>query len=140
MDLTFLFASAFLAATIFPAQSEGLLLVMQAGQVAPDLVLLLVTSLGNTLGSCVNWVMGRYASGFRGRAWFPAKAAQLERAEVWYERYGVWTLLLSWVPFIGDPLTVIAGLLRTPFWVFLIVVALAKTGRYAALLWLGSFF
>jgi len=140
MQLPFLFGSAFLAATIFPAQSEGLLLVMQAGQVAPDLVLLFVASLGNTLGSCVNWVMGRYASGFRDRAWFPAKAVQLKRAEAWYERYGVWTLLLSWVPFIGDPLTVIAGLLRTPFWVFLIVVALAKTGRYAALLWLGSFF
>jgi membrane protein YqaA with SNARE-associated domain len=140
MELSFLFGSAFLAATVFPAQSEGLLLLMQANDSAPDGVLLLVASFGNTLGSCVNWLLGRYASGFRNRSWFPAKATQLERAEAWYARHGVWTLLMSWVPIIGDPLTVVAGLLRTPFWLFVIVVAVAKTGRYAALLWLGSLF
>jgi membrane protein YqaA with SNARE-associated domain len=136
--LAFLFGSAFLAATIFPAQSEAVLLVMQVKQAAPELALLIVASLGNTLGACVNWLLGRFASRFRDRPWFPAKAAQLERAQTWYARWGVWSLLLSWAPFAGDPLTVIAGLLRTPFWQFLIIVAIAKTGRYAALLWLAN--
>ena len=138
MNLLILFGSAFIAATIFPAQSEAVLLVMQANGTAPDLVLLTVASLGNTLGACVNWGLGRFAAGFRDRAWFPAGAAQLQRAERWYARWGVWSLLLSWMPFVGDPLTVIAGLLRTPFQVFLVVVAIAKTGRYAALLWLAG--
>ncbi|MEM7633266.1 MAG: YqaA family protein [Pseudomonadota bacterium] len=138
MDLLILFGSAFLAATIFPAQSEAVLLLMQANGVSSDTVLLAVASLGNTLGACVNWGLGRFASGLRDRPWFPASSSQLQRAERWYARWGVWSLLLSWVPFVGDPLTVIAGLLRTPFLTFAIIVAIAKTGRYAVLLWLGA--
>ena len=104
----------------------------------PDMVLLGVASLGNTLGACVNWGLGRFASGMRDRPWFPANSRQLIRAERWYARWGVWSLLLSWMPFVGDPLTVIAGLLRTPFAVFVIIVAIAKTGRYAVLLWAAA--
>ncbi|WP_108881954.1 VTT domain-containing protein [Anderseniella sp. Alg231-50] len=138
MDLLILFGSAFLAATIFPAQSEAVLLLMQANGVASGMVLLAVASLGNTLGACVNWGMGRFATGLRDRSWFPASSRQLQRAERWYARWGVWSLLLSWVPFVGDPLTVIAGLLRTPFLIFAVIVAVAKTSRYAVLLWLGA--
>lgn len=138
MDLLILFGSAFLAATIFPAQSEAVLLVMQANGVSSDVVLLAVASLGNTLGACVNWGLGRFASGLRDRPWFPASSSQLKRAERWYASWGVWSLLLSWVPFVGDPLTVISGLLRTPFLVFVVIVAIAKTGRYAVLLWVGA--
>lgn len=138
MDLLILFGSAFLAATIFPAQSEAVLLVMQAQGVSSDMVLLAVASLGNTLGACVNWGLGRFASGMRGQPWFPANSSHLLRAERWYARWGVWSLLLSWMPFVGDPLTVIAGLLRTPFLIFVIIVAIAKTGRYAVLLWVAG--
>ncbi len=138
MDLLILFGSAFLAATIFPAQSEAVLLVMQANGEATNLVLLTVASVGNTLGACVNWALGRFASNLRDRSWFPASSKQLQRAESWYARWGVWSLLLSWMPFVGDPLTVIAGLLRTPFMVFMIIVAIAKTARYAVLLWLAA--
>jgi membrane protein YqaA with SNARE-associated domain len=138
LDLLILFGSAFLAATIFPAQSEAVLLVMQAQGVSSYMLLLAVASLGNTLGACVNWGLGRFASGMRDRSWFPANLRQLQRAERWYARWGVWSLLLSWMPFVGDPLTVIAGLLRTPFLMFLIIVAIAKTGRYAVLLWLAA--
>ena len=138
MDLLILFGSAFLAATIFPAQSEAVLLVMQANGVSPDMLLLAVASLGNTLGACVNWGLGRFATGMRERSWFLVNSSQLQRAEFWYARWGVWSLLLSWVPFVGDPLTVIAGLLRTPFLIFLIIVAVAKTGRYAVLLWAAT--
>ncbi len=138
MDHLILFGSAFLAATIFPVQSEAVLLVMQAKGVSSDMVLLAVASVGNTLGACVNWGLGRFAAGLRDRSWFPASSGQLQRAERWYARWGVWSLLLSWMPFVGDPLTVIAGLLRTPFLVFVIIVAIAKTGRYAVLLWVGA--
>ncbi|MGI9514163.1 MAG: YqaA family protein [Anderseniella sp.] len=138
MDLLILFGSAFLAATIFPAQSEAVLLVMQANGVASDLALLTVASLGNTLGACVNWGLGRFATRLRDKPWFPASSSQLQRAERWYARWGVWSLLLSWMPFVGDPLTVIAGLLRTPFMIFLVIVAIAKTGRYAVLLWAAA--
>ena len=86
----------------------------------------------------MNWRLGRFASNLREHRWFPANASQLRRAEKWYARWGVWSLLLSWVPFVGDPLTVIAGLLRTPFLIFLIIVALAKTSRYAVLLWIAG--
>jgi len=138
LDLLILFGSAVLAATIFPAQSEAVLLVMQANGAASDLALLTVASLGNTLGACVNWGLGRFATRLRDKPWFPASSSQLHRAERWYARWGVWSLLLSWMPFVGDPLTVIAGLLRTPFMIFLIIVAIAKTGRYAVLLWAAA--
>ncbi len=138
MDLLILFGSAFLAATIFPAQSEAVLLVMQANGAASNLLLLTVASIGNTLGACVNWALGRFASNMRDRPWFPASSNQLQRAENWYARWGVWSLLLSWMPFVGDPLTVIAGLLRTPLLIFVCIVAIAKTGRYAVLLWFAA--
>lgn len=138
MDLVTLFASAFLAATIFPAQSEGVLLVLQAQGERSDLALLVAASIGNTLGSCVNWLVGRFAERLSHHGWFKRFAAGLDRAQGWYARWGVWSLLMSWAPIIGDPLTVVAGLMRTPFWLFVTIVAIAKTGRYAALLWLGS--
>jgi len=125
-----LFLIAFLAATILPAQSElGL-----AGLIASDdyslPLLIIAASLGNTLGAVVNWVLGRWIEHFRDRRWFPAKPEQLEKTKAWYRRYGRWSLLLSWMPIIGDPLTLAAGVLRVPLWSFLILVALAKTARY----------
>lgn len=105
---------------------------------APAWALLLVASLANTAGSCVNWYLGRFAARFRDRRWFPVSEPALERAQRWYARFGWPSLLLSWVPIIGDPLTVVAGVLRVPIVVFVPLVALAKTGRYAALLWLAG--
>ena len=138
MDLLALFGSAFLAATIFPAQSEAVLLVMQAQGLHTGLMLLAIASAGNTLGSCVNWLVGRFAERISHYGWFKRVEGGLERATGWYARWGFWSLLMSWAPIIGDPLTVVAGLMRTPFWLFVTIVALAKTARYAALLWLGS--
>lgn len=125
-----LFAVAFLAATILPAQSElGLAGLILSG--SNSVVLLVaVASAGNTLGAVVNWGLGRGVERFSGRRWFPVTPERLERAAGWYRRYGRWSLLLSWVPFIGDPLTVAAGVLREPLATFLLLVAIAKTGRY----------
>jgi membrane protein YqaA with SNARE-associated domain len=91
-----------------------------------------VASVGNIAGSTINWVLGRSIERFRDRRWFPIKPGALDRAERWYRRYGRWTLLLSWTPVIGDPLTMIAGVLREPLPSFLFIVAIAKTGRYIA--------
>lgn len=130
-----LFLAAFLAATLLPAQSEALLFALSAGGRYPPLLLLAVASLGNVLGSVLNWWIGAQAERFRDRRWFPASPAQLERASRWYRRWGRWSLLLSWMPVIGDPLTLIAGVLREPLPSFLLLVGLAKTARYAAVLW-----
>ncbi len=128
-----LFLAALLAATILPAQSEAVLASLLLSEAYSPVLLIAVASAGNVLGSVVNWLLGRGIDRFRNRPWFPVRPAQLERASSWYRRYGRWTLLLSWVPIVGDPLTVAAGLLREPFWSFLLLVAVAKIGRYLIL-------
>ncbi len=130
-----LFAVAFVAATIFPAQSELVLSGMLLGTDIHPVVLVAVASVGNVLGSVVNWWLGRKAETFKDRKWFPVKPAALEKAQAFYQRYGRWTLLLSWVPFMGDPLTVAAGLMRERLSVFVLLVTLAKVGRYSILAW-----
>lgn len=128
--------SAFTSATLLPGTSEATLVALHAAEAAPAGWLLAVAGLANLAGSCVNWALGRFASGWAGRRWFPVSPAETERASGWYARYGWPSLLLSWAPVVGDPLTVVAGFLRTPFLLFVIVVGIAKTARYAALLWL----
>ncbi|TCO69973.1 YqaA family protein [Rhodovulum euryhalinum] len=129
-----LFAAAFGAATVLPFQSEVVFVALQlAGDIGTGW-LIVVASTGNVLGAVVNYVLGRWVEHFRGRRWFPASARQLDRAQAWYARWGVWTLLLSWAP-LGDGFTVVAGMMRTPVWIFLALVTIAKTGRYAALAW-----
>ncbi|NBA93428.1 YqaA family protein [Pseudomonas sp. R5(2019)] len=128
-----LFFSAFGAATLLPLQSEALLVGLLLRQ--PDALasLLLIATLGNVLGSVVNWWLGRAIEHFRGRRWFPFSPQQLERAQQRYQRYGQWSLLLSWLPIVGDPLTLIAGIMREPFWRFVVLVTIAKGGRYLVL-------
>ena len=127
-----LFAAAFVAATLLPAQSELLLGGMIASGDYSVPLLILVATAGNILGSTANWVLGRYFYHLRERRWFPIKKARLEKAERWYHKYGRWSLLLSWAPIIGDPLTLLAGILREPISSFLVIVAIAKFGRYLA--------
>lgn len=133
-----LFIAALLAATLIPAQSESVLVGLVLSQHYAFWGLIVVATLGNTLGSVMNWWLGRYLQHFQHKRWFPVSAAGLQRAQMHFQRYGLWSLLLSWVPIIGDPLTVVAGLLRVPFWVFLGLVTLAKGGRYLLLAWLAS--
>lgn len=137
LALSGLFFAAFLAATLLPAQSEAVLvaLVLQGGH--PVWMLFLSATTGNVLGSVVNWVMGRFLLRFSGRRWFPVSARQLDRAGGWYARWGYWTLLGAWLPIVGDPLTLVAGVLREPLWRFLLIVTFAKAGRYAVLIWMA---
>nr|WP_244993672.1 YqaA family protein [Pseudidiomarina sediminum] len=133
-----LFLVAFLAATLLPAQSE--VLVISAQQMGYNVWWIwFFASLGNTLGSVVNYVLGRFLLHYQDRRWFPFKGKSLARGHWWFERYGKWSLLLAWAPFIGDALTFIAGMLRLTFWQFLVIVAISKAGRYALLLGLLNF-
>ena len=128
-----LFAAAFLAATLLPAQSEAVLVGLLFADRYSVVMLLAVASAGNVLGSCVNYWVGRLLAGTRYVHRFVSER-QLGRAEAWYRRYGRWSLLASWVPLIGDPLTAVAGTLREPFATFLALVTIAKVGRYLVLI------
>lgn len=128
-----LFVTALVAATILPAQSEAVLVGLIVNTERSVWLLVLVASAGNILGSIVNWVLGRGVERFRDRRWFPVGPKVLERAQGWYRRYGKWSLLASWLPIIGDPLTVVAGIMREPLPVFILLVSIAKTARYAIL-------
>jgi membrane protein YqaA with SNARE-associated domain len=132
LSLLGLFVVAFGAATLLPLQSEVVFVAMQADARVALPLIVVVASVGNTLGAVVNYIMGRWVEHFRDRRWFPVSPAKLARAQAWYARYGVWTLLFSWAP-LGDGFTVVAGMMRTPLWLFVGLVALAKTGRYVAL-------
>lgn len=127
-----LFGASLLAATLVPAQSEVILLGMLLTEHYQTWLLVLVASIGNISGSCLNWLLGRLLAHFEGRRWFPLKREATLRAEGWYHRYGRWSLLLSWAPIVGDPLTIVAGVLREPFPVFLALVSVAKVARYVA--------
>jgi membrane protein YqaA with SNARE-associated domain len=128
-----LFLTAFGAATILPLQSEWVVAGLLLDGSRPWEIVVLIASLGNILGSMVNWLLGRSFVHFQNRRWFPVGQKNMKRAEGWYHRYGRISLLLSWVPIIGDPLTVAAGVLREPLWSFALLVGIAKTGRYLAL-------
>lgn len=128
-----LFASALAAATILPMQSEALLVGLVVAKAQPVWALVAIASVGNVLGSVVNWILGRQVERFRGRRWFPVSDTALERAKGWYGRWGRWSLLLSWAPIVGDPLTLVAGVLREPFWSFFALVTVAKIARYVLL-------
>ena len=134
--LSGLFLAAFLAATPIPFQSEVVFLGMQAAGWETGL-LVLVASVGNTLGSCVTYALGRWLADQRDHRWFPLTPVQMARAEGWWARWGLWLLLLSWAPF-GDMIVALSGVLRVPVPVFLVLVALAKTGRYMAVGWVGA--
>jgi len=128
-----LFLIAFIAATLLPAQSEAALVALILAGDQPITALVAVASLGNIAGSAVNWVAGYWLAQYADRRWFPISPASLDKAARWYQRWGVWSLLLSWAPIIGDPLTVAAGVMREPFPLFLLLVAIAKIGRYILL-------
>jgi len=91
---------------------------------------------GNTLGAVVNWALGRFLLHFRDRRWFYFSAAQVERAQRWFQRYGFWSLLLAWMPIGGDALTLIAGIMKVRMWLFLGLVGTGKGLRYVSVVYL----
>ncbi len=128
-----LFSSALVAATLLPMQSEAVLVGLLLATSHPVATLIVVATVGNVLGSVINWYLGRFLLRFEKARWFPSSGRQLVRAQSWYRRYGRWSLLGSWLPVIGDPLTVVAGVMREPLLPFLIFVTIAKGTRYLLL-------
>ncbi len=130
-----LFFIALLAATILPFSSEIVLLgYLQSGAYSV-FWLVSVATLGNVVGAVINWYLGRFLLRYSGKKWFPATAKDVDRASKTFQRYGQWSLLLAWVPIIGDPLTVVAGFLRVNFLPFLLLVTIGKSARYIFISW-----
>ncbi|MFA7570788.1 MAG: YqaA family protein [Sulfurimonadaceae bacterium] len=132
-----LFFIAFISATLFPLGSEGVL-VYNITQGHNLYGLIVFASAGNILGSCVNYYLGLKGEDFLEEKGY-INTIKMQRYKKQFERFGGYTLLLSWVPIIGDPLTFIAGVFHYQFKYFLMIVALAKTVRYT-LLALGVYY
>ena len=131
-----LFVISFLAATILPFSSELTLAGLIVTSNYDNLLLLIVASFGNVLGSVVNWTLGFYSRNLSSKKWFPFKETQIEKSSKWFRKFGKWSLLFAWVPVLGDPLTLIAGLLRVKFLDFIILVAIGKVSRYFVVFYL----
>ncbi len=100
--------------------------------------LLIFASIGNILGSITNWYLGKKITIFQDRKWFPVSLDQLDRSQIYFQKYGLWSLLLAWVPIIGDPLTLLAGVLKVRFGIFLMLVSISKISRYVFILYVVS--
>ena len=131
-----LFFISFLAATILPFSSELTLAGLISTSNYDNLLLLVFASFGNVLGSVFNWGLGFYARNLTIKKWFPFKETQIERSSKWFSKFGKWSLLFAWVPIVGDPLTLFAGLLRIRFLDFIILVAIGKVSRYLMVFYL----
>ena len=123
-----LFLTSFASATLLPGGSEALFIYLLSEHLSPTLLLAIAT-LGNTLGSFVNYILGKYATDFALSKGY-MKEKHLIKASSVFEKYGAWSLLFSWLPIIGDPLTFVAGIVRYSWWKFLMIVGFAKFARY----------
>ena len=132
-----LFSSSFLAATILPFYSEVVLFAL-IRQGEPALMLIVIASVGNTLGAVVNWYLGRFLLHYQDRRWFYFKRDQVEKMQYWFQRYGVWSLLFAWLPLGGDALTFIAGTMKVRIGMFLLLVGVGKSLRYIAVVYLAQ--
>ena len=130
-----LFFISFFAATILPVSSELTLFGMLAMNSYSNALLLLFASLGNILGSCVNWYLGIHFIKFKDKKWFPFSDKQIKKSSFWFQKYGYWSLLFAWVPFVGDPLTFVSGTVKINFIKFLILVSIGKITRYFFLIY-----
>ncbi|MFC6670074.1 YqaA family protein [Marinobacterium aestuariivivens] len=130
LEYLLLFGGAFAAATILPFYSEVYLAALLLDQPEQWPWLWLVATLGNTGGSVLNWWLGRYLLHYQDRRWFPAKKTDLERAQRWFQHFGVWSLLFAWLPIGGDALTFIGGLMKVRLDLFVALVAIGKGVRY----------
>lgn len=136
MEYLLLFLTSFLSATLLPMGSEALLLLYSQDTNLIVFLLWAIASIGNTAGACVNWWLGVYLERFQHHRWFPCSPSQLAKAQQHFAKYGFASLLFSWLPIVGDPLCLVAGALKTPFFKFLLLVFIGKATRYFFLLYL----
>ena len=131
-----LFVAAFLAATILPLSSEVVLTALLLNGLSPA-ALVLVATIGNVLGSIVNYGLGYWAGQELIRRWLKMTEKELVSAEQRFTKYGLLSLLFAWVPIIGDPITVVAGILRINLLWFILLVAAGKLARYVVISYLA---
>ncbi|MDR7119337.1 YqaA family protein [Rheinheimera soli] len=125
--------SAFVSATLLPFGSE-LVLMGLVHQGYSLLMLWLVATVFNTLGSVLNWYLGKQLLNFQHKSWFMFKPAQIEQASNRFQRWGLPSLLFAWLPVIGDPLTLVAGVLKVRLLWFVLLVGLGKGLRYGVVI------
>ncbi|MGH8479997.1 MAG: YqaA family protein [Gammaproteobacteria bacterium] len=128
-----LFVSAFVSATLAPGGSEAVLAWLVAQTAHDPLWLLAVATVGNTLGAVSTWLLGRLAA-----LGYPLERCMKDRSEkalALVQRWGTWSLLLSWLPVVGDGLCLAAGWLRLPFLACLVAITVGKLLRYAAVVY-----
>jgi membrane protein YqaA with SNARE-associated domain len=128
-----LFISAFISATLLPSSSEVIMVAMITQNANLSLMWLIAT-LGNVLGSCVNYWLGLQLLRFKDKKWFPVSQKSLDKAQKQFNKYGVYSLLFAWLPIIGDPLTVIGGIFKVRFSTFVLLVTVGKGARYLAII------
>ena len=128
LSLASLFASSFLSATLLPGNSEVVLVAMLLSGVSQPWLLVVIATMGNSLGGLTNVILGRF---------FPLreKSRWQEKAVGWLKRYGAATLLLSWMPVIGDLLCLLAGWMRISWGPVLFFLCLGKALRYVLVAW-----
>lgn len=124
---------SFASATLLPVSSEVLLVAQIKAGLANSAGLVTAATIGNVGGSTFNWWLGQHLRRFESRKWFPFASSQIALASQRFHRYGIWSLLLAWLPVIGDPLTLVAGVLKVPLLPFLALVTAGKAARYIAL-------
>ena len=128
-----LFLISFLGGSILPVSSELTLAGLLSVNNYNELGLLISASFGNILGAVCNWLLGFYLFKRINKKWFPFTQNQINKASLWFKKFGTWSLLFAWVPIVGDPLTLVAGILKTRFSLFLALVSLGKISRYSFL-------
>ncbi|MFY8326955.1 YqaA family protein [Pseudoalteromonas sp. ZZD1] len=129
-----LFLTAFISATLLPSSSEIVLTAMITQGDYLLWLLWLAATVGNVLGSCINYWLGTQVMRFKDRKWFPVSQTNIDKAQVRFEKYGVYSLLFAWLPIVGDPLTVVGGIFKVRWWTFLWLVTLGKGARYLVVL------
>lgn len=131
-----LFFLSFFASTLLPLGSEWLLVTLLINHYDPA-VAVGVASVGNYLGACTTYAIGLYSGPFLIRKVLRIDEGTQARAQRFYDRYGSWSLLFSWLPVIGDPLCLVGGLVRTGFLRFSLLVLAGKVSRYVFVAWLA---
>ena len=131
-----LFTISFLGGSILPISSELTFVGLLIANSYDELILLFSASFGNILGAVCNWILGFFLLKFISKKWFPFNQYQINKASIWFKKFGVWSLLFSWLPIVGDPLTLVAGILKLRFFIFLFLVSIGKISRYIFLYFL----
>jgi membrane protein YqaA with SNARE-associated domain len=130
-----LFVTSMVAGTtlpFLPASSEMAMASMIATGAGIPVLLLGSALIGNIIGASANYLVGSNIAFYEGRRWFPISPLALQKTRLWFARYGIWLILMCWLPMAGDAITVVAGLLRADFRIFLIFTAAGKTFGHVA--------